>query len=97
MMEDFALLDILLSDFLTSEEEGLENDETNMIDVSPMNRNLPTEILKKILENLDYKSIHSARQTCKRWKEIIYKFKLVEKISSKFVNYLYLYKSFECN
>ena len=48
-----------------------------------INQVLPTEMLKKILENLDYKSIHSARQTCKRWKEIIYKIKLVEKYSNK--------------
>ena len=87
-MEDFVLLDILLSDALTIEKEGPENDETNLMDVSQVNRNIPTEILKKILENLDYKSIYFAQQTCKRWKEIINKFKLVQKISSKFVDLL---------
>ena len=40
---------------------------------------LPTEMLKAILEKLDYKSLASARQICKRWKEIIDGFKLVEK------------------
>ena len=44
---------------------------------------LPTEMLKAILEKLDYKSLCSARQICKRWKEIIDGFKLVEKNFSK--------------
>ena len=42
-------------------------------------KDLPTEMLKAILEKLDYKSLASARQICKRWKEIIDGFKLVEK------------------
>ena len=84
-MEDFRLLDILLSDSLMIEKEGPEKCKTNMIDVSPMNRNLPTEILKKILENLDYKSIHFARQTCKRWKEIIDGFEFMKLSQSKFL------------
>ena len=44
---------------------------------------LPTEMLKAILEKLDYKSVAYARQICKRWKEIIDGFKLVEKAFSK--------------
>ena len=32
---------------------------------------LPPEILEKILAKLDFKSIGSARQTCKLWKQII--------------------------
>ena len=43
------------------------------------NKVLPIEMLKAILEKLDYKSLCSARQICKRWKEIIDGFKLVEK------------------
>ena len=40
---------------------------------------LPTELLKKILENLDFKSLGSARQSCKHWKEIIDAFELRKK------------------
>ena len=32
---------------------------------------LPPEILEKILAKLDFKSIGSARQTCKLWKQIL--------------------------
>ena len=44
---------------------------------------LPTEMLKAILEKLDYKSLCSARQICKRWKDIIDGFDLVEKAFGK--------------
>ena len=47
------------------------------------NKVLPTEMLKAILEKLDYKSLCSARQICKRWKEIIDGFDLVEKAFGK--------------
>ena len=52
-------------------------------DVSTINDDLPTEILKKILEKLDIKSLCLARQTCKRWKAIVDGFELVEEASSK--------------
>ena len=52
---------------------------------SPINQVLPTEMLKKILEKLDIRSLIIARQTCLRWKEIIDKFKFVEEASSKFL------------
>ena len=52
---------------------------------SPINQVLPTEMLKKILEKLDIRSLIIARQTCMRWKEIIDKFKFVEEASSKFL------------
>ena len=45
---------------------------------------LPTELMKKILENLDCKSLDSARLCCKRWKEIIDVFQLKEKALGKF-------------
>ena len=61
--------------------------ETSVIDSPEMtvltNKVLPTEMLKAILEKLDYKSLCSARQICKRWKEIIDGFKLVEKAFGK--------------
>ena len=44
---------------------------------------LPTEIVKKILENLDYKSLGFVKQTCKRWKDIIVGFKLQKRALSK--------------
>ena len=50
---------------------------------------LPTEMLKAILEKLDYKSLASARQICKRWKEIIDGFKLVEKAFGKHLMFNY--------
>ena len=52
-------------------------------DISTINDVLPTEILKKILERLDIKSLCLARQTCKRWKTIVDRFELVEEASSK--------------
>ena len=55
------------------------------IDLPVINFVLPTEILKKILENLDYKSLCYARQTSKRWKDVIDVFNLVEHALSKFL------------
>ena len=48
-----------------------------------INQVLPTEILKEILEKLDFKSLVLAKQTCKHWKVIINEFKLVHQASSK--------------
>ena len=58
---------------------------SNESDFSLMNKVLPIEILKKILEKLDFRSVCLARQTCKYWNEIICKLKVAEKVSSKFV------------
>ena len=60
---------------------------SNESDFSLMNKVLPIEILKKILEKLDFRSVCLARQTCKYWNEIICKLKVAEKVSSKFVEY----------
>ena len=49
-----------------------------------INQVLPTEILKIILEKLDFQSLGHAKQTCKQWKVIIDEFKLVHHVSSKF-------------
>ena len=46
---------------------------------SKINEVLPPELLKKILENLDFKNLGSARQSCKYWKKIIDTFKLQNK------------------
>ena len=60
-----------------------KKDEIAIIDFPLTNNGLPTEMLKKILEKLDYKSLCFAMQTCKRWKEIILGFQLIEQASSK--------------
>ena len=49
-----------------------------------VNQVLPTEVLKKILKNLDFRSLCYALQTCKRWKEIIDGFEFVKLSQSKF-------------
>ena len=67
--------------------------ETSVIDSPEMtvltNKVLPTEMLKAILEKLDYKSLCSARQICKLWKDIIDGFKLVEKAFGKHLMFSY--------
>ena len=55
----------------------------------PINKILPSEMLVKILEKLDIKSILLAKQTCMHWRDIINEFELVEKASSKFLNHNY--------
>ena len=64
------------SDVLLAEMPKLEITEINQV--------LPTEILRKILQRLDIPSLCVARQTCKRWKEIIDGFELVEEECSKY-------------
>ena len=39
-----------------------------------INKVFPTEMLKKILGNLDFKSLLSAKKTCRLWKNIIVEF-----------------------
>ena len=48
-----------------------------------VNNVLPPEILKKIFEWLDIKSLCYARQTCKRWKQIIDDFNIMNDALSK--------------
>ena len=57
---------------------------------------LPSEILKKIFELLDIKSLCSARQTCKCWNEIIVVFELVEEAASKTKPNKFTIVSFVC-
>ena len=122
MIEDFALLDILLSDSFPKELnnskikdifEILQNQErpdlvqemknllllktigknssksklTNTVDLDlPLiNRVLPIEMLKKVLELLDYKSLCYAKNSFNRWKDIIDEFKLVEHALGNFL------------
>ena len=51
---------------------------------SKINEVLPTELLRKILKNLGFKSLVSARQSCKHWKKIIATFELQKKALGKF-------------
>ena len=53
--------------------------------LSSINQILPNEILKKILEKLNFKSLYFAMQTCKSWRDIIQEFELVKAASSKFL------------
>ena len=121
MIEDFALLDILLLEsfpkelnkakirevfeilenqerpdlaqemkklllFKTTENDASKRKEvSNTIDLPFINKVLPTEMLKKILEQLDYKSLCYAKQSFKHWKNIIEEFKLVEHALGKFL------------
>ena len=61
-----------------------------------VNQVFPTELLKKILERLDIKSLCSAKQTCKHWKNIIDTFELLENASSKYLElkWFTIYKSY---
>ena len=122
MIEDFALIDILLSDSFPKELnkskikdifEILQNherpdlaqemkkllllkkigkdrsnrDESNAANLPLINRVLPTEMLKKILEKLDYKSLCNAKHAFKRWKDIIDEFKFVEQSLGKILEF----------
>ena len=58
--------------------------EMSKLEITDINQVLPTEILRNILQRLDIKNLCSARQTCKRWKEIIDGFELVEEACSKY-------------
>ena len=64
---------------------NLKASGTNKTMVNRVNHVLPTEMLKQILEKLDFKSLGSARQTCKRWKEIIDAFELMKQAYRKFI------------
>ena len=44
---------------------------------------LPLEIFEKVLKKLGYKSLKTARGTCKQWREVIDDFKLVKDASCK--------------
>ena len=59
------------------------------IDLSLINKVLPTEMLKKILKYLDHKTLALAKETCKRWNEIINGFELLEQAMSKLILYNY--------
>ena len=52
--------------FKTSGKDGLKIAGKETTALSLVHQALPTEMLKKILENLDIKSLCSAQQTCKR-------------------------------
>ena len=123
MIEDFALMDILLAEsfpkevnkskikdifeILQSQERpdlaqelkklllfksirkdgSKSDDESNAVDLPLVNKVLPTEMLKKILENLDCKSLCNAKHAFKRWKDIIDEFRFVEKSLGKILEF----------
>ena len=45
---------------------------------------LPVEVFVNILKKLDFRNIVAVKRICKRWKEVIEEFRLVEMASSKF-------------
>ena len=69
---------------MTEADSGVSSSKKAKLDIPEINQVLPTEILRKILQKLDIPSLCSARQTCKRWKEIIDGFELVEEACSKY-------------
>ena len=57
--------------------------EENAIDFPLINELLPVEMLEKILEWLDIKSLVNARLTCKHWKLIIDNYNIMGEALSK--------------
>ena len=57
--------------------------EENVIDFPMINEVFPAEMLEKIFEWLDIKSLVNARLTCKHWKLIIDNCDILEKALSK--------------
>ena len=57
--------------------------EENVINFPLINELLPAEMLEKILEWLDIRSLLNARLTCKRWKLIIDNCNIMEEALSK--------------
>lgn len=51
-----------------------------------INQVLPIEILRKVLQYLDFKSLYTAKQVCKQWKEAIDWFELLKEATSKFID-----------
>ena len=76
------MMNLLL--FKTNKKDSSNKNKRNANDFSLINRVFPTEILKTILENLDYKSLCFAKQACRRWNVIIAHFKFVEHAMGKF-------------
>ena len=57
--------------------------EDKMIGLPLINKALPLEMLEKVFKELDLKNLYSARLTCKYWKQLIDKSRLVEETLSK--------------
>ena len=57
--------------------------------LSSINAELPTEMLKKILGNLNYKSLLIAKKTCRLWKNIIVEFSFEKQASGKILEKVY--------
>ena len=68
---------------MTEADSGVSSSKKAKLDIPEINQVLPTEILRKILQWLDIPGLCVARQTCKRWKDVIDGFELVEEACSK--------------
>ena len=69
---------------MTEADSGVSLSKKAKLEIPEINQVLPTEILRKILQWLDIRSLCVARQTCKRWKDVIDGFELVEEACSKY-------------
>ena len=58
--------------------------KTDELEQKAIHEILPLEIFVKVLKQLGYKSIRTAKGTCKKWVQIIEAFRIVEAASSKF-------------
>ena len=52
-------------------------------DICLINQALPIEILRKVLQYLDFKSLCTAKQVCRKWNEVIDWFELLKEATSK--------------
>ena len=59
--------------------------KTDELEQKAIHEILPLEIFVKVLKQLGYKSIRTAKGTCKKWVQIIEAFRIVEAASSKFL------------
>ena len=69
--------------FKMAKKDKRMNVEQKKVNVQSINQVLPTEMLTKILEFLDVKSLCFAKQSCKHWKVIIDELELVKKATSR--------------
>ena len=63
-------------------QEIIADDSENL---EAIHKVLPLEIFEKVLKNLDYYNLKTARGTCKQWEKFIRDFKLVEKAACKII------------
>ena len=73
------LVEVMKNLVILSGKNFTEKNKTVFLSINK----LPPEMLKKILEMLNINSLGSARLTCKRWKQIIDNYNIMEEAQSK--------------